>query len=237
MDQGELSKIQEKTAAAICELARLGDEARGLLVEGTAPRPYLDLLIERGLHTDAVRFLAYALPKREAIWWACLCAAKVAGTEPPPAAAAALEAARAWVIDPKDEQRRAAFPAAEAAEIGTPAGCAAAATFFSGGSIAPPNLPEVAPPEHVAAHFVACSVTLSAVIKEPEKAAQKYAAFLQTGFEVASGKNVWPEAPPAATVPERKPGDKPTVPERKPGDKMTERERRIAEMEARRARR
>jgi hypothetical protein len=225
MDQGAPSKIQDKTAAAVCERARLGEEARGLLGEGMTPRPYLDLLIERGLHTDAVRFLAYALPKREAVWWACLCAAEVLGPEPPAAAAAALEAARAWVIDPRDEKRRAAFPAAEAADVGTPAGCAAAAAYFSGGSLAPPNLPVVAPPDHVTSDLAASSLTLSAVIKEPEKAAAKYAAFLRTGLEVASGQHAWPEATPQTTETERK-----------PGDKMTERERRIAEMQARRAR-
>ena len=119
------------------------------------PRQYLDLLVERQLHADAVQFLAHALPKREAVWWACLCARPVLGPEPPPAAAAALEAARAWVIDPRDEKRRATFPAAEAAEIGTPAGCAAAAAYFSGGSLAPANLPAVAPAEHLTAHLVA----------------------------------------------------------------------------------
>ena len=71
---------------------------------------------------------------------ACV-AAEALGPEPSPEAAAALEAARAWVIDPKDEKRRATFPAAEAAEMGTPAGCTAAAAYFSGGSLAPPNLP------------------------------------------------------------------------------------------------
>ena len=40
-------------------------------------------------YTDAVRFLAHALPKREAVWWACLCVRKAAGANPPPPAQAA----------------------------------------------------------------------------------------------------------------------------------------------------
>ena len=182
------------------------EEARGLLVDGMAPRPYLDALIERGLHVDAVRFLTSALPKREAVWWACLCAAEVLGPEPPPAVAAALEAARAWVIDPNDEKRRAAFPAAEAADIGTPAGCAAAAAYFSGGSLAPVNLPEVPPPEHITADLAGTSVVLAAVSKQPEKAPEKYATFLRIGLEVASGQHAWPEAPRETTA-DRKAGD------------------------------
>ena len=198
MDQGEpakvIDKVSGKSATEVSLCARLGEEARGLLAEGMTSRQYLDQLIERQLNADAVQFLAHALPKREAVWWAGLCVGEILGPEPPPAAIAALDAAKAWVIDPKDEKRRATFPAAEAADVGTPAGCTAAAAYFSGGSLAPANLPAVAPAEHLTAHLVASALTLAAVIQEPEKAAEKYASFLRIGLEVASGQQAWPEA-------------------------------------------
>jgi hypothetical protein len=229
MEQGapakSVDKLTGKGAAEVSQRARLGEEARSLLAEGMMSRQYLDRLIERRMHADAVQFLAHALPKREAIWWACLCITERLGPDPSPAAAAALEAARAWVIDPKDEKRRAAFPAAEAAGIGTPPGCAAAAAYFSGGSLAPAHLPAVTPAEHLTAHMVASALTLAAVIREPEKAVEKYASFLRSGFEVASGKIAVPESPAESTARE------PT-----PTEPMNERERRIAEMRARRAR-
>jgi hypothetical protein len=154
-------------------------------------RQYLDRLVERQLQAEAIRFLAYVLPKREAVWWACLCADRVLGPDPPPRVAAALDAARAWVLDPSEDHRRAALPAAEAAEVGTPAGCAALAAYFSGGSLSPPDLPVVAPGEHITAHLVASAVILAAVIREPAKASEKYAAFLGLGLEVAVGQQVW----------------------------------------------
>ena len=198
MDHGEpaqvIDRVTGKSAAEVSERARLGDEARSLLAEGMTSRQYLDQLIERQLHTDAVQFLAHALPKREAVWWACLCIAERLGPDPSQAATAALEAARAWVIDPEDENRRATFPAAEAADIGTPPGCTAAAAYFSGGSLAPAHLDPVAPAEHLTAHLVASALTLAAVIQEPAKAAEKHAAFLHIGLEVASGQHAWPEA-------------------------------------------
>jgi hypothetical protein len=198
MDHGELTKTTDKVggkiAAQVAMRACLSAEARGLLADGMTAREYLDGLVERRLHVDAVQFLAYALPKRDAVWWACLCAAQVLGPEPPAAAARALESARAWVIDPRDEKRRATFPAAEAADFGTPAGCAAAAAYFSGGSLAPTNLPAVVPADHLTAHLVASALTLGAVILEPEKAAEKYASFLQTGLEIAGGRHAWSEA-------------------------------------------
>jgi hypothetical protein len=237
MDHGEPSRIRDESAAAVCERARLGEAARGLLGGGMTPRQYLEALIRRGLHADAARFLAYALPKREAVWWACLCAGEVLGPEPPPAAAAALAAARAWVVDPDDEERRAAFAAAEAADVGTPAGCAAAAAYFSGGSMAPAHLPAVAPPEHVTSDLVASSLTLSAVIKEPEKAPEKYASFLRTGLDVASGRNAWPESTRERTRGEPKAAEAKSEGEPKTPPAMSERERRLAELQARRDRR
>src|SRR5947209_6335458 len=95
-----LAKVSAKTAAEICKHFPLGDAAKGLLREGLAPRPYLDLLIGKELFVDAVRFLAHALPKREAVWWACLCARAVAGSKPAPAETAALQVAEKWVADP-----------------------------------------------------------------------------------------------------------------------------------------
>ncbi len=204
MDQGEpaktTDKITAKSAVEASARTRLGAVALGLQTEGMTSRQFLDQLVERQMHADAVQFLAFALPKREAVWWACVCVGQILGPEPSPAAAAALEAAQAWVIDPKDETRRATFPAAEAADVGTPAGCTAAAAYFSGGSMAPANLPAVAPAEHLTAHLVASALTLAAVIKQPEQAAEKHAAFLRTGLEVASGQHAWPGASTETTT-------------------------------------
>ncbi|HKI19784.1 MAG TPA: hypothetical protein VKA15_17990 [Isosphaeraceae bacterium] len=195
MSQGELTKISAKTAGEVSQRCGLGDDAKALLQGDLTPGAFLDVLIEKKLHPDAAKFLAHALPKREAVWWACLCAELIAGAEPAPATAAALGAARAWVIDPNDENRRAAFTAAEAAKIATPAGCAALAAFLSGGSLSLPNLPAVPPAEHLTGDLVASSLALAAVITEPEKASQKYANFIKLGLEVAEGRHPWAEAP------------------------------------------
>jgi hypothetical protein len=197
MSQGELTRIT-KTAGEIAQQFALGDEAKKLLQDGMVPGEFLAILIHNQLHSDASKFLAHALPKREAVWWACLCAEPIMGPEPPAIALAALNAARAWVIDPKEENRRAAFAAAEAAKVGTPEGCAAMAAFLSGGSISLPNLPVVPPAEHLTGELVAWSLAIAAVIKEPEKSAEKYATFLKLGLEVAEGKHPWAEAPQPA---------------------------------------
>ena len=45
-----------------------------------APGPFLDLLLEHGHHLDAIRFLAQALVKRAAVWWALQCVTEISGT-------------------------------------------------------------------------------------------------------------------------------------------------------------
>jgi hypothetical protein len=201
---GTLTKLSARTAAEVCQHFSLGDEARTLLRESQTPGQYLDLLIEKHQHLDAVRFLAHALPKREAVWWACLCARSVAGANPAPGYTAALQAAETWVADPSEDYRRAAMAEAEKATFGNPAGCAAAAVFFSGGSLGPPNVPAIPPGEHLTARSVAGGILLAAVTTAPETAPEKYRQFLARGKEVASGVNRWPETAARAETAGRK---------------------------------
>lgn len=191
MSSDGLAKVTAKTAAEVCKHFPLGEDAKKLLRDGLTPAAFLDALIEKHQFPDAVRFLAHALPKREAVWWACLCTRAVAGSSAPPKISAALQTAEKWVVDPSEENRRAAMPAAEAAEFKTPAGCAAVAAFWSGGSLGPPNVPVVPPGEYLTAHGVAGAVMLAAVQPEPEQAAEKYRKFLAQGIEVAKGTQRW----------------------------------------------
>jgi hypothetical protein len=78
-------------AAQICSVAGLGEKSRALLKD-QPPQEFLNLLIQEGLFQDAVSFLAHALPKREAVWWAWVCARRAAGAEPPPKIKESLDA-------------------------------------------------------------------------------------------------------------------------------------------------
>ena len=190
MSTGTWARVTARTAKEVCEHFQLGKEARPLLRDGLTPAQFLQTLLDKQQFPDAVRFVAYALPKREAVWWACLCARQVLGTAPP-VQSVALKAAEKWVADPNEDNRRAALPAAEAAEVGTPAGCTAMAVFFSGGSLGPPNVAAIPPGEHLTAQAVAGAVLLAAVDTEPEKAPDKLRTFLARGVEVASGTKRW----------------------------------------------
>ena len=92
MSPGPFAKVDAKTAEEVCHRYPASDEAKGLLRPDLTPRQYLDLLVENGHPADACQFLAHALPKREAVWWACLCVGPFLGASPPPEHAAALKA-------------------------------------------------------------------------------------------------------------------------------------------------
>jgi hypothetical protein len=191
--------ILERTnlSQVAAERARLGPEAVALLRPGMTPRQYLGALGDAGRWLEAVRFLSWALPRREAVWWACQCVRHVHQPGDPQAALAALEATERWAAAPTDDNRRAAFAAAETADFGTPAGCVGAAAFWSGGSMAPSGLQAVAPGEHLMPGAVANAVQLATVLREPEKAGEKYRQFVALAAEVAVGKSRWQQEPPA----------------------------------------
>jgi hypothetical protein len=185
------TKVTAKSATDICKMFQMSDEAKPLLKDGLAPQAFFNQLVEKGHLLDAIKFLACALPKKEAIWWGILCARQGYGATVPPKVAAALAASEKWLTEPKEETRRAAEKASNEAELSTPGGCVAMGVFFSGGSISLPGLPEVPPADHHCAHFAACAVMLAAVVKEVEKAVEKHKAFLKLGGDVAAGTNKW----------------------------------------------
>jgi Family of unknown function (DUF6931) len=183
-----------RTPAELAGLAKLGDGAMGLLAPELSHRAFVQKMMEAEQHQDAVKYIAYALPRREGVWWAWVTAKRAAGPEPEGKIRDSLDATEKWIAQPTDPNRRAAFEKAEAAEIGTPAGCAGAAAFFAGESMAPPNLQAVPPGEWDTAKAISGSVMMAVVEKEPEKAKEKFVAAIQQGLEVIGKIKLWPDA-------------------------------------------
>ena len=182
-----------RTLIQLVELSELETESRALLTPEHSPREFLQVLIEKERFADAVRLLAHALPRREGVWWAWVCARRVAGEMPAPKVKAVLDATELWIREPTDDHRRAAMQRAEEAEFGTAAGCAGLAAFLSGDNLAPANASTPVPPgEFMAAKAITGSVMIAAVATEPEKATEKFQAFIQQGLDVANRVKLWP---------------------------------------------
>ncbi|MEP6690686.1 MAG: hypothetical protein ABJD07_05980 [Gemmatimonadaceae bacterium] len=185
------------TVAQLCDLAEVSDDAKGALRPEHAPQDLVAALVAGELFADAVRVMAHALPKREGVWWAWMCARRAASS-PGAAEADALAATERWIAQPTEPNRRAAFDASQSATLETAAGCAALAAFLTSGSVAPPNVAAVPPPAFASAKAIAGGVTIAAVKTDPEHAPEKFRAFIQQSLDVAQRINLWGTAPHSA---------------------------------------
>jgi hypothetical protein len=175
------------SAAEVAQSVTLTPEGVALLKPQASVADFLSALMAAELMTDSVAVMSRALPKREAVWWACLATRTMVDTHTPPAVVAAIEAAEAWVYRPSDDTRRAAMDRAQATKFDHPGVWAAVGAFWSGGSMAPPNLPAVPPAEHLTGIAVGGAVNLSAVMRQPQFAKDKLKGFLGQAIDIANG--------------------------------------------------
>ena len=190
MSDYTLQKLDNQPPDGLCAARALVLEDPAV-ADAAASMPAADFLlwlIDEEHHVEAIRYLASALPAREGVWWACVCARRALGTEPWPEDVAALEAAEAWVFKPADDGlRRAAMRAAEATDMQSAASLAAVACFFSGGSVAPEGQPDEPPPVAVCSAMVAGAVLYAGAKGAGERAPERYRMLLDMGLDIASG--------------------------------------------------
>jgi hypothetical protein len=157
-----------------------------LLSPALSPQAFLALLMDGHYFSDAVRFLAFSLPPREGIWWACVTAR---GTELTPSDADCLERTIAWAYEPDDARRRACMEAAEQLNFEGAAAYAALAVFWSGGSMAPKGMPDALPDPSLYAIGVGASVLLAVAAGEPQSADRRFEEAIGRGMDIANGGN------------------------------------------------
>lgn len=187
MSAGQPMKLYGGAVEDLCRLIEISDAGALSLLQPKMTLPeYIRVLCAHGSFASAVSILAAGLPKREAVWWACL-AARMTQHLYSERSDLPLKAAESWVYQPSEATRRAAMQSARQVGLNCPASWAAVAAFWSGGSMAPPDAPVVPPGEMLTARAVIGAVTLSAVQKEPADAENKYRRLLEIAFDVASG--------------------------------------------------
>jgi len=201
MATGTLKKVSAKHAREVCAQFELTEEARPLLNDRISPDAFLDLLLEHERLPDAIRLLAFALPKREAVWWACQCVRDCLPTDAPPKLLEAVKAAEAWVYKPSEETRWAAKEPGERAGFDKAPAWAAMGAFWSGGSLVPAHLPAMAPGPTFTGMAVSGAILLGAAQREPEKIMERYRQFIGYGVDIANGGTGKPRTPGDAPVP------------------------------------
>lgn len=174
----------------VCGSIRLSKLAQEIMRPELPVRAFLSWLVQGKLYADAICVLAYRMPKRYAVWWGCLCARHAGGHPLPPVQEAALQAAVRWVLDPNEEQRRAAEAPGVAATLQTSAGCVARAVFWSGGSLLPAHSPVTPPAPTMTAQAIAGGILTAAAEKAGNLKANQ-AELLAIGFQVSHGSLLW----------------------------------------------
>lgn len=182
-----LLKIPHSQASNILALYSPSEAITELATTASSPLELIDLAMTNELYSDAVTFLAHALPVRESVWWAVTCASELNHWNEHEANA--IRAAKAWVYTPDETSRRFAEKMAELAGLDSGAGWSAQAAFWSGGSIIAEGDPMVPPPPYLYAQAVAGCISLSAVLPQSEIAQQRYHEFVDIGINIACGGN------------------------------------------------
>jgi hypothetical protein len=181
MGADQIAKTPASPLFQLCERAKVGDEAKALLSNGVSTKEFIALLVEKELLEDGLKLLAHLLPKREAVGWGCLCVKHVLAEQKVQPSEVHVAAER-WVAAPSEESRWAAKQLADEEEPRTASGLLAMGAFFAGPSLAAPHHPQpVPPPEKLTSVMVANAVVMVGIGKEPKKAKEKYAVFMQKG--------------------------------------------------------
>jgi len=183
-------------AAKVAARFKPSEAARALLSDDPPCKEFLQRLVARKLYADAIRLLAHLLSKRSAIWWAALCTWEACRPQPDDAANAVFQLVVDWVKQPDDTRRRQAMMLARAAGVNTPVGLLGSAVFFSTGSIAPPDAPEVLPDAWESARLVAAAVQAAGHRLAASQQGKAQAHLIQLGVDVAAHKLPWASAGP-----------------------------------------
>ena len=142
--------------------------------------------LERAAEADAALCLAaHALPPREAVWWACMCARYSAPAAPLEADAAAGRSAEDWVRSPADAARARAYRLAHRAKFQAPEAMAAMAAVWTGAAQAMPVTEETARAQQ--GRSVENAVRMAAVRGPVHARATRLHAFLQSARDIAAG--------------------------------------------------
>ena len=191
MTSATLARVLSATAAEIATLSEPDEAAAALLKDEMTPSQFLDALVGAEHIAGAVQFLAYALPRREGVYWGLLCARTALGDALGADAKATLDATETWLMEATDENRRALLPLADKVGYGTAAGCTALAGYFSGGSITPAEFEAVEPGPELSPKMLCNALQLSAVARTPDQIPELRRLFLEKGTAIANSPCPW----------------------------------------------
>lgn len=149
-------------------------------------------------HADAgerLRLIAWHLGRRDCVWWAYLCVALVRRRAAAPTLAV-MDAVDSWLRHGDDAARYRAYDDAGRLGFDRPEALLGLASFLSGASTAPPNLPLVPPAPGGATVAALAAVDLAARFDTPDERLDRATALALAGAIARgdSGQSQWEAA-------------------------------------------
>lgn len=187
-------KVTSEKAGEIIDIDELDAESLELLKPDMRPEEFIGALCLAESWSDAATVMSRALPKREAVWWACVCASNTEEMSKDKDEALALKMAEKWAFKPSEDNRREAFLQAQKSEspsLGTMA-CLAVAFTESELSLSHDQTLDLDSSEFSA--IVTGIVIIAAGDKGDEQFDPMIEQFLKQGKNIACGGRGKPKA-------------------------------------------
>jgi hypothetical protein len=187
-DPLELIRIPPEAVAPAVAQALLRLQAKALLRPEQTARQYVEALLRESMYLEAITFLAFALPRREGVWWASLFLLWTGAGKLHPQDARRLQAVVRWVVEPSEARRK---EVSELEDPGSPAGLLAQAVKRTGGSMLGPKYPVRPPAPELAPRGLVMAINAAVMQGEAKTLAQRQKQAVALGMHIARGRYPW----------------------------------------------
>ena len=191
MNEKREASLRLETTEQLFLIIKPEGDILNIPVNGMKTTDFINVLLEKKLFVEAIRYLAIALPRREAIWWTCATNRALSSVDRNDInEQKAWETIEDWVYNPTDENRMKTYSLAEALNFETPGAYGAMGVFWSGGSLAPPETGQIVPPSpSLTGTAVGASILMTCAKGDPQKISDRQKTALEIGLDVAYGGN------------------------------------------------
>ncbi|REL30718.1 DUF6931 family protein [Thalassotalea euphylliae] len=155
-----VSQLTQTNAGHIVNRYPMTDEAKALVTNEMTPSEAVEKLQQAGLERDAIQFIAHGLSVMSAIKWGLSCLRQKIDWQADDEQI--FDCVERWVNAPNETLRIRAQQLSDRKGLGEyPSAWLGYAVFWSGtGSIAPPDLPAVMPPDNMVGHAINAAILM-----------------------------------------------------------------------------
>lgn len=182
-------KIVAERASDIIDANDLSSGSAEYLNSESSPEALIMKLSEASRWPDAIRVMASALPRREAVWWACVCSRQWENLSGDETDKMALEAAEKWVFKPSDEGRSKSFRLAQLSTSASTGTLTALAVACSESKLTVFEDQEINMDSSTFPQIIAAAVLIAANEKTGEQIDDQFRVFIRIGENIAKGGN------------------------------------------------